>query len=192
MRRESNLTGLQQLLWLLACATHFSAPSLMAKMQFQSKHDGYTLICGGTTAVWYKGNSALGHLVWLATSLTTCQSYTLRITQSTAFCSFFFFEVRAVLLTAQIMLWSTHHYAKQREALTMRTRCLLDFPWWLPAHDSLFMFVPPDSDARKRTTWARKPIKIIAFTTHPSVWSWKDHYLQVNRLRHTSSGLVPA
>lgn len=69
---------------------------------------------------------------------------------------------------------------------------LLDFPWWLPAHNSLFMFVPPDSDAQKRTTCARKPIKVIAFTTRPLVGSWKDHYLQVNRLRHASSDLVPA
>lgn len=83
------------------------------------------------------------------------------------------------------------HYTKQREAFTMRTQ-LLDFPWWLPAHNSLFMFVPPDSDAQKSTTCARKPIKVIAFTTRPLVGSWKDHYLQVNRLRHASSDLVPA
>lgn len=85
-----------------------------------------------------------------------------------------------------------NHYIKQKEASTKRTHWLLDFPWWLPAHDFLFTFVPPDPDARKRTTCARKPIKIIAFTTRSSVGSWKDYYLQVNRLRHTSSDLVPA
>lgn len=42
----------------------------MAKMEFQSKHDGNMLICEGTSAVWNKGNSALGHYVWPATSLT--------------------------------------------------------------------------------------------------------------------------
>lgn len=48
----------------------FSVPSLMAKMEFQSKHDGNMLIRGGTSAAWYKGNSALGCHIWPATSLT--------------------------------------------------------------------------------------------------------------------------
>lgn len=47
-----------------------SIPSLMAKTEFQSKHDGNRFICEGTSALWNKGNSALGHYVWPATSLT--------------------------------------------------------------------------------------------------------------------------